>query len=1562
MKNIKYLFLLLPSLIFGQNYTQIIPFSNFVGNNSGGGESCVLTIKPGNELSLSFNCSFTPVNITSHWVADIGCSWYIPDMTLGYVPNRSNSTTCEITIVNKKIYISASSVPESSFSGIINKFYLYGNFPPYITNNATKQNYIKTTEYLTESDEAGLKRINMTFFDGLGRNIQSVAVGQAGNGRNIVTPIAYDQLGRQEKEYLPYVTPSLNIEYYPHATNDVLNYSNYVGDIPYSQKQYDNSPLNRVLEQGAPGNDWSIGNPNKHTIRYDYQTNDINEVRKYKVVFHTNTTESHNLEVDGYYTLNSLYKKVTKNENWVPNPSTNDLLNTSQEFVDKSGKTILKRTFNFSSTNDSLETLNTYYVYDIYGNLSYVIPPTASEAIDLVYNTSANVNRNYPWTKMAQVDEDLALQYNKIFSDYKNEFIANADLLAKYGGQGGFSLSTNSNNELLLSIDINTNDAMELRTGEILSLKELGDFKDAELGRISGENYKYIFTIKNNSLVVSGNGKINTVNIVFNGATKLVYNKNYPWSSLVDIDPKEAVEYNRIYNEMDNASILTAEIDNPYGAIGGINVLIDENDVVGIDINITNTTPLKLKKGITIPLETERKIADTEIGVIELEGLKYLVSVKENSLFIEGEGSFTNLNASRATTTPPAMNVAIPPAVIDGLCYIYMYDYRNRLVEKKIPGKGWEYMVYDQLDRLVLTQDANLRLQNQWLFTKYDVFSRPIYTGQFTFYTANTNSLMRKQVQNLVTTMSSISESRNSTGFQNGGLTINYTQAGYPNSSNYDYKVYTVNYYDDYNFQPPSGAAIQIPTSVTHSDLSSTNILTNVKELSTGSLVRILDTNQWTLNLTAYDTKSRPIWTNSQNLFLQTSDVTQTQLDFIGKVIETKTTHSKTGAISNLITVNKFKYDFADRLLKHTQTIGNNPEELIAFNQYDELGRLVQKKVGNAYANQLYVFTPALQTIDYSYNIRGWLKSINNPDQSLASPNLFSDLFSFKINYNTPQLGANPLYNGNISETSWRCKFDDEKRNYKYSYDELNRIIQADFDGNHYVNGYLENYNEEGISYDKNGNILSLTRYGLTSNNTISIIDQLVYSYPARSNKLSQVIDYGNQAGFLDDGVNATDDYSYDINGNMKTDLNKGIINIDYNYLNLPTRIDFSTSNATGKYVQYFYDATGVKQRKIIQREGIPGTTVTDYSGNYVYENNTLQFISHPEGYVSHSNNTFSYVYQYKDHLGNIRLSYKKNNSGQLDIIENNDYYPFGLKLEGYNITQNLGNVVAQKYKYNGKEYQDELGLNIYDYGARNYDPALGRWMNVDPLAETSRRYSPYAYALDNPVYYIDPDGMSAKDNFYFDRNGNLTRRAATNAPDRFFVEKKDTPSNPPTAVTPVSPALDGTTIAPQLPKYDEIKLNSDLGHMARTVYAEGAGQSKDSKVALAEVIRNRAEDTTKSASSNNYNAQFSDVSTYEAVVTQPTQFQAVSTNQPRYTDPLSVTGGNGIGPRNELETNKLTESVGASIQATMQNTDTAQGATYFYSPYIPAPSWTKSMEQVTVSGVSTGDFRFYKY
>jgi RHS repeat-associated protein len=346
------------------------------------------------------------------------------------------------------------------------------------------------------------------------------------------------------------------------------------------------------------------------------------------------------------------------------------------------------------------------------------------------------------------------------------------------------------------------------------------------------------------------------------------------------------------------------------------------------------------------------------------------------------------------------------------------------------------------------------------------------------------------------------------------------------------------------------------------------------------------------------------------------------------------------------------------------------------------------------------------------------------------------DLFAFKINYNMPTTASTTaLYNGNIAETYWKTANDDLNRGYAYQYDNLNRLKAATYQ----KAGTATNAYNESLTYDKNGNILSLNRNGTSE--TATAIDKLAYTYS--NNQLLKVADTSNKTQGFVDGTNTDNDFTYDVNGNMTIDKNKGITAIAYNHLNLPIKITFGT---TGNIV-YVYNATGQKLKKVVTQ----GTTVTttDYLGGYQYVNNTLQFFPTAEGYVSLSGTTYSYTYQYKDHLGNVRLSYTAPPSGVggLVIVEESHYYPFGLKQTGYNnVTNSLGNSSAQKIKYNGKELQDELGLNMYDYGARNYDATIGRWMNIDPLAEKGRRWSPYNYAFNNPLRFTDPDGMKPDD------------------------------------------------------------------------------------------------------------------------------------------------------------------------------------------------------------------------
>lgn len=222
---------------------------------------------------------------------------------------------------------------------------------------------------------------------------------------------------------------------------------------------------------------------------------------------------------------------------------------------------------------------------------------------------------------------------------------------------------------------------------------------------------------------------------------------------------------------------------------------------------------------------------------------------------------------------------------------------------------------------------------------------------------------------------------------------------------------------------------------------------------------------------------------------------------------------------------------------------------------------------------------------------------------------------------------------------------------------------------------------------------------------------------------------------------------------------------ITYNHLNLPTKIIFN--NDLNTRIEYLYDAGGRKvQKKVFQYDPPPSirtpkTNITDYLDGFQYKDGELKFFTHAEGYVNNTvlngNKVYNYVFNYTDHLGNVRVSYGVNSKNVLKILEENHYYPFGLKHTNYNSeTQNYAKTttggvelkavvtsapIEFKYKYNGKEWQDELGLNMYDYGFRNYMPDIGRWFNVDPLSEKYYETSPYTYVANNAMNIIDPDG-----------------------------------------------------------------------------------------------------------------------------------------------------------------------------------------------------------------------------
>jgi RHS repeat-associated protein len=978
--------------------------------------------------------------------------------------------------------------------------YILSFIPVLALAQSQDQNYVKTTTYkvattIVTSPTDAQKVQNVTYYDGLGRPIQQVAHKQSDTGKDIVTPVDYDGFGRQVKEYLPYVpTTAASQEYKASALTDILNFPDYLGQSPFSEKELENSPLNRVLKQAAPGNVDSWAKGSGHEIKFDYQTNTADdEVLLFNITANwepTNGLYDIPTTLKGEsYEENQLYKTITFDENTEAEPSEVD--GSTVEFKDKEGRVVLKRTYENKERHD------TYYIYDQYGNLTFVTPP-----------------------------------------------------------------------------------------------------------------------------------------------------------------------------------------------------LVDTSGTISND-------------------------------------------------------------------------------VLNNLCYQYKYDYRNRLVEKKLPGKQCEFIVYDKLDRVVATGPALTPFNDSalvgtvgWMITKYDVFNRPVYTAWEQSTTVTPAGRFAKQ--NTINGLASFNESKTAISNSVGGVTnIKYTNDVNPTS----FHLLSVNYYDNYDF---TGAPTTFDDVLTQPVYY--NNITKPRGLPTGSWTRALQSSGNTSGETSYvlyDYKARPIRTYKTN-HLGGFTEALTQLDFTGKPLLKVTNHKRSvagiaGSNANLpvTTTEKFTYSDQDRLTKHTMQVNSETIQVLSEPQYDELGQMITKYVGGKEGEA------RLQKVDYNYNIRGWLTDINNIVNLNNTP-FPVDLFSFQIVYETPDDIDKALYNGNISEVYWRSNGDNIKRKYVFDYDNLNRLTNAEYIKPDAATPNTNAYNES-MNYDKNGNITNLYRNGgqdLAYNDPLEI-DNLTYKYDANDNQLKGVHDNSNSLqGFKDkSGSTLNDvDYTYDANGNMLTDANKGITSIKYNHLNLPTEIVFDNNNS--KKINYLYNAIGVKLQKIFT-DG-PSVVITDYLDGFQHKAQVLEFFPHAEGYVTNTQtikndgtrrDNFNYVFNYLDHLGNIRLSYAWDyDLNVLKIIEENNYYPFGLKHTNYNsdlrghkavlnetkvelraIPGGGGNTAESamyKYKYNGKELQDELGLNWTAMDYRNYDMALARFVNPDPMSEQAHSMSPYRFGFNSPTLFSDPTGL----------------------------------------------------------------------------------------------------------------------------------------------------------------------------------------------------------------------------
>ena len=441
---------------------------------------------------------------------------------------------------------------------------------------------------------------------------------------------------------------------------------------------------------------------------------------------------------------------------------------------------------------------------------------------------------------------------------------------------------------------------------------------------------------------------------------------------------------------------------------------------------------------------------------------------------------------------------------------------------EKRPGCDAVYYIYDKGERLVFSQDGEQRGRGEWTFTIPDVFGRTLLKGvcKNMFYYDDYPFI------NIVTEAKRTNASNNLYGHTVSGVTLNNAT------------LHGVNFYDDYAFIGKNG----VPTSLNYATPPSgygTRYTGGYKGLLTGTVTARLDASGvagYDYTAYYYDDRGRVIQTRSTN-HLGGTDVEYVAYNFVGDPVKRQHVHTASGKATQTETYT-YTYDHAGRLTVTKYKLNSNAEITLSSNTYDELGRLQTKSLHGSATNK--------QT--YSYNIRDWLTSISG------------NKFTQHLYYNTGS--GTPQYGGNISSMTWKAGNESTTRGYKFAYDGLSRLTSATYGEVTNIGSNANRFTEKVTDYDLNGNIKGLQRYGQTSSTGYGLIDNLTYTLSG--NLITRVDDattataYNNGFEFKD-AVKQASEYAYDKNGNLTKDLNRNITSIQYNCLNLPSKVTFDS-------------------------------------------------------------------------------------------------------------------------------------------------------------------------------------------------------------------------------------------------------------------------------------------------------------------------------------------------------------------------------------------------------------------
>lgn len=640
------------------------------------------------------------------------------------------------------------------------------------------------------------------------------------------------------------------------------------------------------------------------------------------------------------------------------------------------------------------------------------------------------------------------------------------------------------------------------------------------------------------------------------------------------------------------------------------------------------------------------------------------------------------------------------------LIFNYLYDGFDNMTYKKIPDAAGVSLYYNTRNLLAYTQDGLLAAQGKYLANEYDNFGRVIKTGFATQVLSN------------------------------------------PSFN----EIIAENFYDGHD------GTSQVINLTTNPQYIGREYKTKNKILGSSS--------DWITETMSYDIFGNKVnIVGNNHLTLTSTNCEQLSLsyDYDNNILSNNRTHTYNSIATNF---NERKvYDIQGRFIDYFVSHAGIEKKAANYN-YDFQDNLIERNIH--YENNSGINT-FLQSVDYSYNAQGWMYKINNAtlggtnialpincSPTLPNPGTTTitdpldnkDLFYQELKFDNLHSGINGTIqkNGNISQVVWRTR-GRLRQAFSYTYDELNRIKTStyydvnDFGGVTASNTYNSSFNYS----DLRGNISTLNRAGLYLNGscwTQATLDNLSYSYTTNTNKLSSISEaaLASQGGFRA----TSGGYTYDSNGNLKSDVSKGITNINYNHINLPTLIDFGG----GKVIEFTYLANGQKIKKVVKNT----LGVVLYTQHYIhgieYRNNTIEALYHDEGRIYNDGGIYRREYFINDYLGNNRLVFCDiNNNGVIavpgEISQELHYDPFGYSLEGAFMNSTF---TDNCYQYNRKELNNDFNLGMYDYGARMFSPGIGRFLGVDPIADEFSHATTFNYAENEPISNIDLWGLQKVD------------------------------------------------------------------------------------------------------------------------------------------------------------------------------------------------------------------------